>query len=413
MKRIINFIQSPFILNLVAVSISQLVTFGGMIIYPHLLSHNDFGLYSFCYSIINLFLLFNGFGATSGILQFVSNNYTNQILQLKYLKKAFYIGISFNVLIAIFILLYSRYGHFEILNANKILLFMAFFPIGRLYIDILQIYYRASQQNELFAKFTITSNLTLLLINIITTIKYGLYGLIIGTYITYILIFIISFKLLNMVEIFNLDTKDINTKEFIKFSSYNVFATAFSQILFILDIIILGYIIHDTKVIAIYKIATTIPFALNFIPGVIISYYYPIITKIKQEQKSVKHVMHNLQIKMLILTLLISITLIILAKPLIILIWGIKYIEAATPFIILMIGYPLIACGRIIYGMILAIYGKVNFSMWLNIVLLFINLLSSYLLIYHFSIIGAAFGILLIYFISSLISAYVVYKIIK
>jgi O-antigen/teichoic acid export membrane protein len=309
--------------------------------------------------------------------------------------------------------LYSQYGYFAITGANKILLLMAFFPIGRLYIDILQVYYRASQQNNLFAKFTITTNITLLIINIISTYKYGLNGLIIGTYITYILVFIISFKLLNILEIVQLNNNDINTKEFIKFSSYNVFATAFSQIIFILDIILLGYIIHDTKLIAIYKIATTIPFALNFIPGVIVSYYYPIITKIKQEQKSVKNFMHKLQIKMFGLTLLISTILIITAKPLIILIWGTKYISAITPFRILMIGYPLIACGRIIYGMILAIYGKVSFSMWLNIILLFINLLSTYFLITHYNIIGAALGILFIYFISSLISAYVVYNIIK
>ncbi len=413
MKKIINVIKSPFILNLIANCIAQLVTFGGMIIYPHLLSHNDFGLYSFCYNIINLFLLFNGFGATSGILQFVSKNYNNKILQLKYLKKAFYLGIIFNIFISIIILLYSQYGYFAITGANKILLLMAFFPIGRLYIDILQVYYRASQQNNLFAKFTITTNITLLIINIISTYKYGLNGLIIGTYITYILVFIISFKLLNILEIVQLNNNDINTKEFIKFSSYNVFATAFSQIIFILDIILLGYIIHDTKLIAIYKIATTIPFALNFIPGVIVSYYYPIITKIKQEQKSVKNFMHKLQIKMFGLTLLISTILIITAKPLIILIWGTKYISAITPFRILMIGYPLIACGRIIYGMILAIYGKVSFSMWLNIILLFINLLSTYFLITHYNIIGAALGILFIYFISSLISAYVVYNIIK
>jgi O-antigen/teichoic acid export membrane protein len=410
----IKILNSEFLLNVLANCIAQLVTFGGMIIYPRLLSPHDFGLYSFCYNIISIFLLFNGFGATSSILQFVSKNYNDKMLQLTYLKKSFYIGMLFNLFVTIVIFFYARYGYFSILGANKILLLMIFLPLGRLYIDILQTYFRATQQNKTFAKFTISINIVLLLINIFTTYQYGINGLVLGTYITYILVFIISFKLLNIKQIFNLDSSIISTIEFVKFSSYNVFASAFSQVLFILDIILLGYIVTNAKLIATYKIATSIPFALNFIPGIIVTYYYPIFAKLKQEQNmSMLDTIYKLQLKMLIITATISIFCIILAKPIILLIWGYNYIDALTPFIILMIGYPIIACGRIIYGMILTIYGKVRFAMWLNFYLLFINLSSTYLLIKYFGIVGASCGIILIYLISTMLSGYTVYKIIK
>ena len=409
----VKIFNSAFLLNIVANCIAQLVTFGGMIIYPKLLSAKDFGLYSFCYNLISLFLLFNGFGVTSSILQYVSKNYTNKPLQLKYLKKSFYVGMLFNLFITILILFYAKYGYFATPQASRLLLLMAFFPIGRLYIDILQTYLRASEQNNLFARFTISVNIILLITNIITTYHYGLNGLIYGTYIGYILVFIATFKILKLNQIFYLDSQDIHIYDFIKFSSYNVFASAFSQILFILDIVLLGYIIKDMRLIATYKIATTIPFALNFIPGIIINYYYPSFVRHKEEGGDMMSLIYKLQTKMLIITGIISILGIIIAKPLILLIWGVGYRDAITPFVILLCGYPLLACGRIIYGMVLAIYGMVKFSMWLNFGLLFVNLTSTYFLIKHFGIVGASFGIIIIYILSSIFAGYVVYKVVK
>ena len=96
-KRLFN---SGFMHVFIANSFSQLVAFCGAIAYARLLGQHNFGIYSFCYSIITFFLLLNGFGAASGVLQFVSRAKQNST-QLAYLSYSIRLGIIFNVLLSI------------------------------------------------------------------------------------------------------------------------------------------------------------------------------------------------------------------------------------------------------------------------------------------------------------------------
>ena len=89
------------------------------------------------------FFLVNGFGAASGVLQYVSRA-SNEQERLGYLKFAFRSGSAFNLLIGILIIIYALVTPLPIPTAKPILLSMALFPIGRLYIDIFRhIYVRS------------------------------------------------------------------------------------------------------------------------------------------------------------------------------------------------------------------------------------------------------------------------------
>ena len=71
-KKILLRIKSDFMLVLIANLLSYTIAFSSSVIYVRILGKANFGLYTFAFGIVSLFLLVNGFGAASGVLQYVS-----------------------------------------------------------------------------------------------------------------------------------------------------------------------------------------------------------------------------------------------------------------------------------------------------------------------------------------------------
>lgn len=410
-----------FIHVFVASIISQLVAFSGSIIYVRMMGQHQFGLYAFAYTVISFFLLLNGFGAASGVLQFVSRS-KNHEESLAYLKYAMHLGIVFNCVLSAGIFLYALFIPLPLSGVKPVLCLMAFFPIGRLYIDVYQAYLRAVGQNHLLAKFSISVNLMLLVSNVIGIYCAGLTGFIIATYVSYIVMFCLSvfvYKLPNVFKIkpalgngqAHIIRQKINKKEFVGYSVYITVGNAFSQLLFILDIIILGYIVKDAAVVAKYKVATVIPFAINFIPGIVSTLCYPYFAKNANNLHYVKELKQRLQKIMFGFSFSLSILLIVLAKPIITIIFGDTYQDSVVPFQILSFGFWILATFRNINGNVLASLGKAKLSMWLNVGIVVINVLLTVILVNYFGIIGAAVGVVLIYTLSSVIASLVLRRI--
>ena len=397
--------NSGFIYVFVAQVISYLVAFGASIAYAHLLSPNEFGIYSFCYTIITFCLLVNGFGAASGVLQFVSQQ-PNPIKQVAYVKVAMRIGIVFNLLISIVILIYANYTNLPIANSKKVLIFMAFFPVGRLYIDVFQAYLRATMQNKLLARFSICNNSIILAFNIGGILYNGIWGLITTTYLSYLVMIILStivMKLPNIFSITNIGMAELNWRKFFSYSIYSTIGNAFAQLIFNLDILILGYLIKDALLVADYKVATIIPFALNFIPGVIMTFFYPILARNTNNVEYMLQLKHKIVRLMLAITIPASLILFSLAHPLITLIFGAKFTQSILPFQILILGFP-IAAMRILYGNFLASMGKARFAMGFNCLIALVNIIVTYTLVEHYATVGAAAGIVIIYLLAAVLA---------
>ncbi|MCE3269345.1 MAG: hypothetical protein K0R49_1597 [Burkholderiales bacterium] len=392
-------VSSGFLHVFSASVVSYLVAFCGSIAYARLMGVHDFGVYTFSYNIITFFLLVNGFGAASGILQFVSRS-SDTNLQLSYLKYSIKLGISFNILLSVGIVIYAYTFNMPIPGSRHLLLLMAFFPVGRLYFDVIQAYLRARRDNVRLAKFAISANLILLVGNIFGIYLYGLYGLVISTYITYGLIILLANYIYKLPNLLRIVQGDINKREFISYSIYATIGNAFAQLLFILDIFLLAYIVKDAALIAAYKVATIIPFALNFIPGVISTFFYPYFAKNAANLAYVRDLRRKVQYGMLAFTLPLCIIMILIAKPLILFIFGAQYQQSILPFRILISGFWIVGTFRTINGNILASLGKAKMAMWLNIIIVSINIILTYILVKFYGIVGAAVGVIIIYILA-------------
>ncbi len=403
-NKILLKLRSDFIIVLFANLLSYTIAFSSSVIYVRILGKSEFGIYTFAFGIVSLFLLVNGFGAATGVLQFVSKYKHNQSLQLSYLKFAFISGGLFNLIISGFIIIYAFIMPLPVAGAKECLILMAFFPVGRLYIDIFQAYLRATEQNKLQARFLIANNIVLLLFCIVGILWLKLNGLIIFTYIGYVVMYLVSlifFKLPNFIHIPNHDK--INSREFINYSFFSTLSNAFSGLLFVLDTIIIGYVVKDAKLLASYKVATIIPFAINFIPNIIVNYFYPQFVQFSHNSLKIKQLARFISIRMFIFSASISLFLIIFAQPIILLIFGVDYHDSILPFQIISFGYWIIATFRTINGNIIAALGRAKLSFYITAVMLVINIITTYLMVLHYSINGAAIAIVIMYTLSSLI----------
>lgn len=395
--------RGDFALVLAANIFSYFIAFSGSVIFVRLLGKTEFGLYTFAFGIVSLFLLVNGFGAASGVLQYVSRAKSEQE-RLGYLHFAFKSGALFNLLISLLIIGYALLMPLPMPRARPILLAMALFPVGRLYIDIFQAYLRATQQNKLQARFLIVNNCVLLAANVIGIACFKLYGLVYFTYIGYLLMFVVSSWKFKLPNLFNQSSKfKINIRQFVSYSFFTTLSNAFSGLLFVLDTIIISYIVKDPQLLATYRVATIIPFAINFIPNIAVNYYYPEFAKNAHNPSQVRKLARFVAKRMFIFSAVVSLMLILLAKPLLLLIFGNSYADSVVPFQIISFGYWIIATFRTVNGNILAALGKAKLSFYLTFVILLVNIAVTYLLVTKYSIVGAASAIVLMYIFSSLV----------
>jgi O-antigen/teichoic acid export membrane protein len=403
LKKFIAKLRSDFALVLAANIFSYFIAFSGSVIFVRLLGKTEFGLYTFAFGIVSLFLLVNGFGAAAGVLQYVSRAKSEQE-RLGYLHFAFKSGALFNLLISLLIIGYALLIPLPMPRARPILLAMALFPVGRLYIDIFQAYLRATQQNKLQARFLIVNNCVLLAANVIGIACFKLYGLVYFTYLGYLLMFVISSWKFKLPNLFNQSSKfKINIRQFVSYSFFTTLSNAFSGLLFVLDTIIISYIVKDPQLLATYRVATIIPFAINFIPNIAVNYYYPEFAKNAHNPSQVRKLARFVAKRMFIFSAVVSLMLILLAKPLLLLIFGNSYADSVVPFQIISFGYWIIATFRTVNGNILAALGKAKLSFYLTFVILLVNIVVTYLLVTKYSIVGAASAIVLMYTFSSLV----------
>ena len=104
----------------------------------------------------------------------------------------------------------------------------------------------------------------------------------------------------------------------------------------------------------------------------------------------------------------ISVVLIVLAKPIITIIFGMAYIDSVFPFQILCFGFWILATFRNINGNVLAALGYAKFAMWQNGFVVTVNIVLTYFLVIKFGIVGSAIGVVIIYTISGLIAGFAI-----
>ena len=393
--------------------INKFVTFASNIILVRILSKADYGVYSYAYNIIAFILIVAGLGIPSGLLQILSENFNNKEQINKIYKYGSKVACNTNIILAGLVLLVALFFPLKIAEAQKIIMSMMLFPFFMTLYSLQITYLRSFLMTK---EYAISNNINTVLISIFTLLGayYGnVYGIVIGRYIAYAISIISISKLFHIPFYSNKDTiKSCHKKELLKISLISVANNGISELLYLLDIFIIGIVIADQEVIASYKVATTIPSALIFIPSVVVTYIYPYFAQNKDNTKWLKDKYKQLVFCMSLVNLIVIFPLLIFSKQIIQMFFGNNYQDAIPIFRILLINYFISGTFRIISGNILVTQRQLKFNFYVALFSGLINLFGNIIFISRWGAIGATFTTVLVVIVSSYMSTYRVYKII-
>lgn len=387
--------------------INKLLQFGITIVLVRFLSKDDYGKFVYSNNVLSFFILLQGLGSASGLLQFgCETNDRNK--RDSYTKFSFLFGMSVNLVISLLIIVYVSFFKLPIEGATDLLGISSFLPVLMVLSELTQIYFRISLRNVAFAVLSVVSTALFVVFSVMGAIFYGAVGVIIGRYFSYLMAIIISLIFIKRdisriaVSVF-LSFREV--VDFIKYSVTCVLSNAVSSILYLLDVFLIGWLLKDTSVVAAYKTATLIPFALSFLPSSVMTFAYPYFVKQQSNRSELKRYTIVLLKYLGVLNIFISIFLVVFAPYIIVLIFGTEYYESMRSFQILGVGYFFMATFRIPFGNILSSVKLISCNLWNAIISGIANILLDVLLILKLGSEGAAIATLIIFILSSMVSA--------
>ncbi|WP_415283070.1 polysaccharide biosynthesis C-terminal domain-containing protein [Clostridium perfringens] len=402
-EKIVALLEKGFFRIFSSSFINKIIQFGTIILLARVIDKSEYGIYSLAKNDLNLLLLLEGLGSVLGVLQYCSMK-ENVEEKLAFLKLGIKMGLIANVVLSIILLVYSNFSN-NIVGVNNTLLKMSFIPILSVIYNTILSYLRATLRNKEFSNVSIINSIMYFFGNIILGYIWGINGIIIGTYLCYLVTIFVSFNYIRCdlnLKISVLDKYEKN--EFIKYSIVTALTTAMSQMLYLLDTSLVGGIMQNQYDVADYKVATLIPFNLTFITMSIMIFCYPYFAQKFSDKNWIRSKVKVLEKYLIIINLVIAIVCFLLAPFIIKILWGNDYMGAVPSFRILMIGFFISSTFRIPYGNILASLKCVRENFYNSILSGICNILLDIYLISRYGIIGAALATLIVFIVSSIFS---------
>lgn len=383
--------------------VNKIVQFGTLMVMTRVLGKSAYGEFSYAQNQLSLILLLEGLGAVTGILQYCSHENKKENV-IKFFKFGLKLGFSVNIILSLIVIVYANIGSIPIENSGKILKLMFGVPLLTVLFNSIQMYLRATFHNSEFSKISMVNSLLYFMANIILGYFYGVYGIVIGIYLSYIISIILGIYYIkqDFKDIINISELNRHEKvNFIKYSLTTSVTNAISQLLYLIDTYLVGMIIKNEVIVAGYKVSTLIPFNLTFIPMSVMVFYYPYFAKNKDNFTWLRNKIKTISRYLFYINGSISIFMLVFSKYIVTIVFGNEYIETVPVFRILIIGFFISGTLRIPYGNILASMGKVKANLYNSLISGISNIVLDIYLIKRHGMIGAAIATLIVFIISS------------
>lgn len=401
-----DFFQNKGFLVFLSILIEKVVGLLNTIFVVRMISEEDYGLITIIASLFGVFITLNGFGAIQGLLRYgaLEKDENNRNQLSNYIFKQ---GLKRHLLLIVLFFILACFYEFKYYNIWIVVAFFSIRMLGYyLYAFILN-YYRVHNLNDKFAKISIFINSLGLLLAIVFTYCFGKYGYLFGLSITPWLALFFYKKTIFSSVLFTL--KEFNKKEFWKYS-INSSATYFlSELLFMIDVFLIGFLLNE-KAVANYKVAIILPMNLMFIPLIFMQTDYPKIVSNSRNIAYLKFYIRNYYKLFIPLSLFIVLIGFMLKDWILPFIFGADYNENGWIFFIILIAVAFNMCFRNLYGNLLSAVGLANKNTRVAFLSLIIMLLLGYVLIQLFGNLGAAIALAVTFMIMGFYSAYIFYQ---
>lgn len=394
--------------------INKILGFASSVFIVRLISKADYGVYSVALNYLSFFLIVSGMGMISAVLQLCSENAKDDKKNLAVYSYGSSIGIKFNIVLGVVILVVAYILPSKIAGANQILMWLAFIPFFEIINEFQKTYFRSRLDNKSYAFSNSIGSFFVVVCSVTGAFLCGVKGMIVGRYLAAILTATISNKWLKgPVYIKTPRGAKVEKKALYNISFISMANGGLSELLYLFDVLIIGQVIAASETVADYKIAIIIPTALIFIPASVCIYIYPYFSLNKDNGGWVREHFKMVLITMGAINLCISATLIIFAPYIIEIVFGQQYLSAVPIFRVAALNYFFMGTFKIIAGNLLVTQRKLKFNFYISAIAGVINVISNYFFITMMGAIGAAWTTLGISFITGIVSTLYFTKVIN
>lgn len=372
-------------------SINQIVRFAYSMLIVRVIPKPQFGVFTAANNIFALVLLVSGLSIDSSVLQLSSEKQDDPARTSDLIQYGYRFGLSFNALLSLIVLVIAALVPLPVEGSALLLGMMMFLP----FLDILKrmqvVYLRVTLQNKAYAEANTLDTLAVSGLTILFAKLWWENGIVWAQYVS--LIFIVLYLWLKLKVPFIAPANELpqqDRRDLTKLSLITTLNNSLGSLLSMLGATILSFAVPDENLIADYRVASIIPYALDFIPLSLMTYAYPYFARHKDDLPWVRSRYSQLLRGCGIFNLLIASGGIVLARPILSIVFSSQYLDAVTPFRILMVSYFVSGTFRILAGNLLVTQRRLQFNLLNGILGAVISIVCNVLLIPRYSSNGAA-----------------------
>ncbi|MDP2088229.1 MAG: polysaccharide biosynthesis C-terminal domain-containing protein [Flavobacteriaceae bacterium] len=399
---ITGFIQRSGSHIFIATLISKLFSFIGSWIALMILPDKELGLAIFAFNIISFLIPLGGLGVQQSLLRYGSFLPTcNEKLNLYNItiKK----GVKWSVYLIILTIIFSPIITYKLKDSIIYLILLSVSILSYFLFEISKIKFRITYNNKMFALMDITFSSIQILNILILSYYFGVYGYVFAIVLSPLVTFLI-FK----SKDYNYSSSEIPPINFINkdFWMYGFFAglaNVATQLLFAIDIILIGYLLIDPQLVTHYKYVGIIPFSLLILPNILITTDFVSITENVDNPIFIKNYIKNFTLLFSFISIFIFGGVFFFGKY-ILRIFGENYTVYYHLFMILTIGVIGVFILRSLFGNLLSAIGKAHLNFWIACVSLISNIILNYYFIPIYGILGAGMTSAIIMWFSGILS---------
>lgn len=385
--------------------INKLLGFFSTAVLVRILTKTEYGVFTCAWNIYSILLLANGIGMDSGILQLCSERSGDLSYARKVCGYGTRFGLLFDGLLMAVLLAVGLFVPLRISGAGDLLVLLAALPMGKLLFSITAAHLRAQKQNRAYARFSVSNTLLVFGATAAGALLLRQKGLVLGYYVAYTISALLALCRME-APLFSRDGEldPAERRSLLWVSFISMCNNGLSQLLYLLDVFVLGLLTAREDILASYRVATILPTALSFIPTSLAMYVYPYFAQRRNDGSWCMRKYRSILLGLGSVNLLICGGMVLFAPGIIRLFFGEVYLDAVPVFRILAVNYFFSGTFRTISGNLLVTQRKLKFNLCVAVFSGILNIAADVILIRLWGSVGAAFATMLVVLVSGLLN---------
>ncbi len=385
---------------------SRLLSFFASWIVLQLVSNKDLGAVIYSFQIISFIIPITGLGLNQGLIRYGAQLKTKEdkdslfIYTLKY-------GIFIGLILIGLVILVSFLIKFKLEKIHFYVPFLSFAILSTYILELIKIQFRLLKNNKLFALVELTY--TILLVAFVFVLSFYFQDLgyatsLIAVPLLTALIFIKKLKI-NWAT-----TKKLSfiNSSFWKYGFFASLANVTTQLLFSIDILLIGSILINLEKVTAYKYVSILPFSFLFLSQVVITTDFVNFTEKINQKGYIKTYIKNYT-KLFSLISAGCLLFVIVFGKIILSFFEKDYSQYYSVLVILTVGISGILIVRSLFGNLLSSIGKASTNFIITSIALLLNIILNYILIPKYGILGAAITSSLLMWFTAVLSMILFY----